>query len=90
MNIRNERGLWWFPIGIFLLGCLGLKGVEKLDHEVINVEKYKTHDTNFVAQNIEWVPKYSKELKIDTTMQHDSHGLPPGVRVDTEYKAPVE
>ena len=81
----NDRGAFWFPIAIFLLGCFGLRAAEDLDHNVINKERYKTQDHIVQGERNEWVPKFSEELKVETNDNHDAHGLPPGVRVDTDY-----
>ena len=61
----NNRGAFWVPIAIFLAGLLGLKGAEKLDHEVINKGKWATHDHVVQGERNEWVPKFQDELKIE-------------------------
>ena len=90
MKLNNQRGAFWFPIAIFLLGCLGLRASEDLDHNVINKEKYKTQDHIVQGERDEWVPKFQDELKIEANDKHDAKSLPAGVRVDMGYKAPVE
>ena len=81
----NNHGAWWFPIGIFILGLIGLKGAEKLDHEVINKDKWATQDHIVQGELDEWLPKFQDELKIEANDRHDAKSLPAGVRLDTNY-----
>lgn len=83
MKLNNEKGIILGVFIIFGIGCAMLKVAEVIDHEVINKERYKTMNTNFRGDDNIWEEK----LKIETNVSHDANTLPPGVRVDTEYKA---
>jgi len=86
----DERGA--LPVLVVFFIMVGvttgfMKGAEHVDREIINKERYKTQEPNFVGENREWIPKFSEELKIETNAKHDAHGLPPGLTVDTNYVA---
>ena len=77
------------------VGTAYLKGAEMLDKKVINKDKYDAGLVPYYKGEAgapgsvrELVPAFSEELKIEAGASgHDAHTLPPGVTVDTNYKA---
>lgn len=95
MKLNNERGIAFVLVAVMMAcTCFAyLKGAEAIDHNIINKDKWKTHD--HIVQGSagspgsvnEWHEKGWDVLKVETNDKSDANGLPPGLTVNTNYVA---